>query len=89
MEAQTRLPTPVARRSRLRSDTRLAGSMESTAMTESRLSMLPTRANITMYFMETALVIMEKSGKATASSRLPGSFTRYWGPSWKLWPARS
>ena len=50
-------------------------------MTDSRLSMEPTSANITMYFSDTGLVIMEKSGKVTASSRLPGSWTRKVGPS--------
>ena len=80
MAEARRLPTPTASRSLSRLLARLAGSIESTASTLSKDSTEPTRANITMYLIEMGLVIIEKSGKASALSRLPGSCTRLLGP---------
>ena len=80
MQAETRLPTPVASRSLFRSDVLRAGSMASTASTLRVDSMVPTSANMMMYLIEAALMIAEKSGKVTALSSEPGRLTRNSGP---------
>ena len=78
--AATRLPTPSANRSRLRSLARFFGSSPSTARQLSVDSIVPTSANMTTYLIDAPDRICEKSGSAITSSSEPGRRTRNCGP---------